>query len=208
MEGLHEDWVRADRLSVPFTALAPGHYTFKVKAESLDGLESKNISSLNIFIKPPFWRTKWFIAILLLIVALVAYSMHRLRLNRFFAVEKIRNRVARDLHDDMGSTLSTINILSSMAKAKLNSDAIKTGEYISKISDNSQRMMEAMDDIVWAIKPANDTMQKVVARMREFATNVFEAKEIDLEFKAGEDVNEAKIDMEGRRISSSFLKRR
>jgi signal transduction histidine kinase/streptogramin lyase len=199
MNGLHKEWIRADRLSVPFTALAPGHYIFQVKAESLDGLVSKNISSLHVFIKPPFWRTKWFIATLLLIVALVAYSMHRLRLNRFFAVEKIRNRVARDLHDDMGSTLSTINILSSMAKAKLNTDTIKTGEYINKISDNSQRMMEAMDDIVWAIKPANDTMQKVVARMREFATNVFEAKEIDLEFKAAEEVNEAKINMEGRR---------
>lgn len=199
MDGLHTDWIRADRLSVPFTEMAPGHYTFKVKAESLDGMVSKNISSLNLFIKPPFWRTKWFISTLLLIVAMIAYSMHRLRLNRLIAVEKIRNRVARDLHDDMGSTLSTINILSSMAKAKLNSDAMKTGEYINKISDNSQRMMEAMDDIVWAIKPANDTMQKVVARMREFATNVFEAKEIDLEFKASDEVNEAKIDMEGRR---------
>jgi signal transduction histidine kinase len=141
---------------------------------------------LHIYVKPPFWRTKWFISLLLVIIALIAYSMHRLRLKRFFAVEKIRNRVARDLHDDMGSTLSTINILSSMAKAKLNTDAHKTAEYISKISDNSQRMMEAMDDIVWAIKPANDTMQ-------------FEAKDIELDFKADEEVNEAKIDMEGRR---------
>lgn len=199
MEGLHNDWIRADRLSVPFTALAPGRYVFKVKAESLDGLVSKNISSLHIFVKPPFWRTKWFITLLLVIIALIAYSMHRLRLNRYFAVEKIRNRVARDLHDDMGSTLSTINILSSMAKAKLNTDAHKTAEYISKISDNSQRMMEAMDDIVWAIKPANDSMQKVVARMREFATSVFEAKDIELDFKADEEVSEAKIDMEGRR---------
>ena len=65
------------------------------------------------------------------------------------AVEKIRTRVARDLHDDMGSTLSTINILSAMAKSKMNSDPVKTAGYISKISDNSQRMMEAMDDIVW-----------------------------------------------------------
>lgn len=199
MEGLHKEWVRADRLSIPFTALPPGHYSFLVKAESLDGMVSKKITRLNIFVKPPFWRTKWFLATLLLLLALIAYSMHRLRLHRYFAVEKIRNRVARDLHDDMGSTLSTINILSSMAKAKLNTDTKKTGEYINKISDNSQRMMEAMDDIVWAIKPSNDSMQKVVARMREFATSVFEAKNIDLEFKAGDEVNEAKIDMEGRR---------
>jgi signal transduction histidine kinase len=60
-------------------------------------------------------------------------------------------------------------------------------------------MMEAMDDIVWAIKPSNDSMHKVVARMREFATNVFEAKEIDLGFTAADEVNEVKIDMEARR---------
>jgi signal transduction histidine kinase len=103
------------------------------------------------------------------------------------------------LHDDMGSTLSTINILSSMAKAKIATDTIKTSEYINKISDNSQRMMEAMDDIVWAIKPANDTMQKIVARMREFATSVLEAKEMDLEFTVDETVQDVALDMEQRR---------
>jgi signal transduction histidine kinase len=60
-------------------------------------------------------------------------------------------------------------------------------------------MMEAMDDIVWAIKPANDSMHKVVGRMREFATNVFEAKDIDLEFKADDAVNHVNINMEARR---------
>jgi signal transduction histidine kinase len=86
-----------------------------------------------------------------------------------------------------------------MAKAKLNTDIVKTSEYINKISDNSQRMMEAMDDIVWAIKPSNDNMQKVVCRMREFATNVFEAKDIEIDFKAQPEVDEVQIDMEARR---------
>lgn len=199
MNGLIDEWIRADGLSVFFKGLAPGHYIFKVKAINAEGVESKNIKSLKIYVKPPFWRSMWFLSTLLTIIAMIAYGMHRLRIKRILAVEKIRNRVARDLHDDMGSTLSTINILSSMAKAKLNSDAVKTGEYINKISDNSQRMMEAMDDIVWAIKPANDSMQKVVGRMREFATNVFEAKDIELDFKADEAVNDAKINMEARR---------
>jgi signal transduction histidine kinase/ligand-binding sensor domain-containing protein len=199
MKGLSKEWIRSDDKNVIFTGLAPGHYVFRVKAINAEGVESKSISELRIYVKPPFWRTAWFLSALLTIIAMIAYGMHRLRIKRILAVEKIRNRVARDLHDDMGSTLSTINILSSMAKAKLNSDAVKTGEYINKISDNSQRMMEAMDDIVWAIKPANDSMQKVVGRMREFATNVFEAKDIDLEFKAAEEVNEVKINMEARR---------
>jgi signal transduction histidine kinase len=99
----------------------------------------------------------------------------------------------------MGSTLSTINILSTMAKTKMADDPVKTSEYIGKISDNSQRMMEAMDDIVWSIKPANDSMQKITARMREFATGILEAKDIDLDFKVDEKVNEVKLNMEARR---------
>jgi signal transduction histidine kinase/ligand-binding sensor domain-containing protein len=200
MRGITNEWQRTEQLgTVSFTLLPPGKYTFEVYCENIDGIRSKNIASVQFHILPPFWRTAWFLSTLLTIIAFIAYAMHRLRIKRLLAVEKIRNRVARDLHDDMGSTLSTINILSSMAKAKLNNDVQKTGEYINKISDNSQRMMEAMDDIVWAIKPANDSMQKVVGRMREFATNVFEAKDIDLEFIADEAVNNVNIDMEARR---------
>src|SRR5690606_31365199 len=114
-------------------------------------------------------------------------------------VINLRNRVARDLHDDMGSTLSTINILSSMAKTKLVTDPVKSSEYISKISDNSHRMMEAMDDIVWSIKPQNDSMEKVIARMREFANNVLETKNIDFTFEVEEEVYKLKLPMDARR---------
>jgi signal transduction histidine kinase len=137
------------------------------------------------------------------LIALLAFSaiyfIYRQRINKLLAVEKIRIKVARDLHDDMGSALSTINILSTMAKTKVGDDPVKSSEYIGKISDNSQRMMEAMDDIVWSIKPANDSMQKITARMREFATGILEAKDIELDFKVDEKVNEVKLNMEARR---------
>jgi signal transduction histidine kinase len=199
LKGLSKEWIKADKLEVAFAGLSPGHYVFRVKAENLEGLVSKGITELRLYVRPPFWRTGWFITTMLMLLSMIGYGMHRLRLNRLMAVEKIRNRVARDLHDDMGSTLSTINILSSMAKTKLNTDGLKAVEYINKISDNSQRMMEAMDDIVWAIKPANDSMQKLVARLREFATSVFEARDIELEFVADEGVQDVKLDMEARR---------
>lgn len=199
MKGLDDKWVRTDDLSVSFKGLVPGHYVFAVKAVNTEGVESADVSTVRIYVKPPFWLTGWFLSAVITFVAFIAYAMHRLRINRMLAVENVRNRVARDLHDDMGSTLSTINILSSMAKAKLNTDTTKTGEYINKISDNSQRMMEAMDDIVWAIKPANDSMQKVIGRMREFATNVLESKDIDLEFLVDKEVYDVKINMEARR---------
>lgn len=200
LDGRDKDWIRADRsLMVNYTQLPPGNYTFQVWCENREGQHSEHITSFSFTIKPPFWKTGWFVSTLLMMIAMIIYSMHWLRLNRLLAVEKVRNRVARDLHDDMGSTLSTINILSSMAKAKMNTDIVKTAEYINKISDNSQRMMEAMDDIVWSIKPANDSMQKVVARMREFATSVLEAKDIEMEFGVDENVLDAKLDMEARR---------
>jgi ligand-binding sensor domain-containing protein/two-component sensor histidine kinase len=200
LEGVDKEWIQGDfSQSVRYSLLPPGKYNFLVKCKNNEGIQSKGVTRLSIRIIPPFWRTGWFASTVLFFIALLIYTLHNLRVTRLLAVEKLRNRVARDLHDDMGSTLSTINILSSMAKAKIATDTIKTSEYINKISDNSQRMMEAMDDIVWAIKPANDTMQKIVARMREFATSVLEAKEMDIEFTVDETVQDVALDMEQRR---------
>jgi signal transduction histidine kinase len=200
MEGVDNDWQAADRILFQnYSLLPPGEYTFKVYAENVEGIRSANTTELHIVIKPPFFRTKWFITTLIFLIILFIYFLHRERVNRLLAVEKIRTRVARDLHDDMGSTLSTINILSAMAKSKMSSDPVKTASYISKISDNSQRMMEAMDDIVWSIKPSNDSMQRVTARMREFATSVLEAKDIALHFSVADEVLDVKLNMEARR---------
>jgi len=200
MQNIDKEWIKADRsYFANYSLLPPGKYTFKIYCENIEGWRSNKTTELSIYIKPQFWRTWWFASTLLFIVALLIYEVHELRVNKLLAVETLRHRVARDLHDDMGSTLSTINILSSMAKSRINEDAVKTNEYLIKISEYSERMMDAMDDIVWSIKPSNDSMQKVTARMREFATNVLEAKEIDFDFVVGEHVNDVKLDMEARR---------
>ncbi len=201
MEGLESDWkmINSGALKATYSYLPPGHYTFKVWAKNIHGFSSKNITQIKFYIRPPFWRSFWFISTCLFYIAILIYTLHRMQVNKLLAVEKIRTRVARDLHDDMGSTLSTINILSAMAKSKLNTDAVKTSEYIGKISENSQRMMEAMDDIVWSIKPLNDSMQRMVARMREIATNVLEAKDIEVQFIIQDKVYDVKLNMEARR---------
>src|SRR6185436_14257262 len=172
---------------------------FKLKTISRDNVPSKEIATLKIHIDPPFWNSWWFYLLCAAAVAGLLYFIYKLRVNRILAVEMVRRRVARDLHDDMGSTLSTINILSEMAKMKIRNDVEKTSEYIGKISDNSSRMMEAIDDIVWSINPMNDSMQKITARMREFATSVLEAKDIDLDFKVEDEVSHLTLDMEARR---------
>ncbi len=200
LEGADKDWIKAERNDfVSYSQLPPGQYEFKVYSENSEGIRSGLVTSFPFHITPPFYKTAWFIMLLIAFVGSLIYLIHRLRVNRLIAVQKLRLRVARDLHDDMGSTLSTINILSSMAKSKINTDTPKATEFITKISDNSQRMMEAMDDIVWSIKPSNDSMEKITSRMREFATNVLEAKDIDIDFKVAPKVNDIRLNMEARR---------
>jgi ligand-binding sensor domain-containing protein/two-component sensor histidine kinase len=200
LEGFDKDWVLDNgNQEAVYTYLHAGYYTFKVKCISPDGVPAKNIASFTIYIKPPFYQTWWFYLLCLILISSGIYFIYRQRINKLLAVEKVRTRVARDLHDDMGSVLSTINILSTMTKTKMAEDPVKASEYVGKISDNSQRMMEAMDDIVWSIKPANDSMQKITARMREFATGILEAKDIELDFKVNEKVNDVKLNMEARR---------
>ena len=86
-----------------------------------------------------------------------------------------------------------------MAKSKMNNDTVTSSNYLSKITDNSQRMMEAMDDIVWSIKPDNDNMHRVIARMREYATGILEARNIEFNFEVDDKINDLKLDMEVRR---------
>lgn len=200
MDGIDDEWIKADvNPFVNYSSLSPGKYTFNVKCINMQGLESANITKLYIDILPHFYQTRWFLTLIILSAIGLTYLFYRLRLNRLLAVERIRNKVARDLHDDVGSTLSTINILSSMAKTKLLTDPVKTSEYISKITDNSQYMMEAMDDIVWSIKPDNDNMLKIVARMREYASSILEPKDIVISFVVGENIYDLKLNMEMRR---------
>lgn len=104
------------------------------------------------------------------------------RITKYLTEEKLRSQIARDLHDDMGSTLSSINIISKMALQNNATDGMVT-EYLSTIKDNSGRMLESMSDIVWAINPTNDTVEKVILRMKEFAAEILEPLNIQYHFR-------------------------
>lgn len=199
LEGADQEWRQADGLlQVNFTLLPPGNYIFQVRARNEAGNYSA-ITSLPFTITPPFWRRWWFYAFVTVLAAALLYYLYRLRINQLLHVEKIRDRLARDLHDDMGSTLSTINILSSMAVKKIATDKDTSRDYMMRISENSSRIMEAMDDIVWSINPVNDSMKKIIARMKEFAGGLLEAAGIDYTFQVAEEVKEWSVDMEWRR---------
>jgi two-component system, NarL family, sensor histidine kinase UhpB len=101
------------------------------------------------------------------------------RTKRLIEIERVRNTIARDLHDDIGSTLSSINIMSRVALVEENGNA---QNYLQRIGDQSARIMEDIGDMVWSINPRNDSIGQVITRMREFATEIFEVKDIEFHF--------------------------
>lgn len=117
-------------------------------------------------------------SILILITAIVLIKNARIK--RKITIEKLRLRISRDLHDDIGSTLSSINIISNLAqKPNDQNNDFKAQEALKKINERSQRLLDNMSDIVWSVKPENDTLEEILSRMRLFATTVLEVKGIN-----------------------------
>jgi len=120
------------------------------------------------------------------------------KIHRYIVEDKLRSRIARDLHDEMGSTLTSINIISKVAMEQQGSDSKLAGQ-LEKIKDNSSRMMESMSDLVWAINPANDTFEKVALRMKEFAAELLEPAGINYFFREEGQMEKAVLNPEQRK---------
>ena len=106
-------------------------------------------------------------------------------------MQHIRNKIAQDLHDDIGSTLSSISILSDLALRE--SSSAQTLETMNEIKDSSMMLMERMDDIVWSISPRNDSLENLLIRVRHFATTLFEAKGIDYSIDIQKNINAIRL---------------
>lgn len=110
-------------------------------------------------------------------------ALQKEREEKFKELQKVRTRIATDLHDDIGSSLTQISLYSELARQK-ESENGKSGEQLDVISNVANELVETMSDIVWAINPKKDHLQDLTQRMRRFAANILTAKEIDLEFDA------------------------
>jgi len=137
--------------------------------------------------------------VLLLIIGVLAFNRHRLihRAKRLMEIERMRNEIARDLHDDMGSTLSSIHIISQLALKE--NQAEPSTKYFQRISENSAKMMESMSDMVWSISPDNDSLQKMLSKMKEFSAEILEPKNMSYRFQGEETLNGAVLDLASRK---------
>lgn len=198
LEGLEDEWqlTNAQRRTASYTNLQPGTYTFKVRGSNSDGLWNENYASLSIIINPPFWQTWWFIILSVLIVASLLYYLSTIRIKNLLAIEKLKTKIAADLHDNVGSGLTEISILSEIATRNINSDSKKPEGEIKKISEISRQLVDNMSDIVWVVNPKRDSLHDLVTRLKDSYNETLSSLGIKLIVKNLDRLKEIKLPMD------------
>ncbi len=200
LEGADQDWSAAtDQRTVIYARLAPGTYRFLVRAVASDGAVSAQPASAVFTVLPPLWRTWWFLLACALATFSIAYAVYRYRVAQLLAVANVRTRIATDLHDDIGASLSQIAVLSEVARRTAGRPQARNNGPLSEIAGISRELVDSMSDIVWAINPEHDRLSNLVYRMRRFASDVLGGQGIGLEFRSGVAEHDLRIGADVRR---------
>ncbi len=182
LQGVDTGWVNnGTRNYVSYTQLNPGEYTFYVRSANNNGIWSKEYAEVNLIITPPWFKTWWFYTILTLITITILYSFLKYRINQVRKVERMRMHISADLHDDIGASLTSINILSQLCQQE-KIDTATRNEYLHKINEQTTEVTEALRDIVWSINPKNDKLDIILARMKRYTAELLEPLNIDCNF--------------------------
>jgi len=199
LEGYDKQWHPVtDKTTASFGNMHEGNYNFKLKAESPDGIWSEPVV-YSLRVLPPWFRTWWFYLLCAVVVVAALYALDKMRVKRLKAMYSMRSHIARDLHDEIGSTLTSINILSKISGQHFEKDQDKAKGMIDEINEQSQHIQQSMSDIVWAINPENDKVENMVVRMREFLAHTLEPKNITIDFKFDEAATKESLTMQQRR---------
>ncbi|HEY1054601.1 MAG TPA: triple tyrosine motif-containing protein, partial [Emticicia sp.] len=194
LQGIDKDWQTADNEAI-YNYLPPDRYHFIIKTVDEEGNESQQATELTIKINPPFYQTWWFYITMLVLAAAVIFWLDTERMKRKDALVKMRNTIADSLHQDISTVLNNINVLSEIARIKTDTDPVKSKEFIEQIHDKSGSMIVAMDDMLWSINPANDSMEKVVERLQEFIECLNQENGTEILIEVEERVKALQLDM-------------
>jgi signal transduction histidine kinase len=180
VDGIDQDWIEAgSKRSAFYSRLPAGAYRFRVLACNNDGVWNTAGASLAFTVAPFFWETWWFLGIgailAIALVTIVARYFTRRRMQRRIeqlqrenALQRERTRIAQDIHDDVGSSLTKIAMLSQPAQKQLATPE-RAAAVLSGIFSTAQDATRSLDETVWAIDPKHDTLDGLVGYMGKFA---------------------------------------
>jgi signal transduction histidine kinase/ligand-binding sensor domain-containing protein len=210
LENYDKEWSEpANARTAVYTNLDHGEYVFRVKGSNRDGVWNESGTALTIVIRPAYWQTWWFKGLLLLaligsVATVVGYS-ERVKANRKIerlererAVERERARISQDMHDEVGSSLSEISILSELVKRDLRKPD-QAEVQVQQISERAAELIDNVSEIVWAMNPKNDTLDNLLAHVRRYAVKYLNLVGIPCDFVAPENVPSSAVSSEVRR---------
>ncbi|WP_348070481.1 histidine kinase [Dyadobacter sp.] len=185
LEGFDKRWHENGKHTiVNYINLFGGDYTLQVRNLNYP----EHIASLPFHLDEAFWQRPWFVpmiaAYVLLIVGIVLYFIRMYRLRNQIRLQKIRNEIAADLHDDVGTALSSITFLGEMARSRFDKKPEEIRPILERIMDESKEMMQTMRGVVWVINPQNDQAEDFFEKVKSFAESVLQSKKIELKFTA------------------------
>jgi signal transduction histidine kinase/ligand-binding sensor domain-containing protein len=225
LEGADGDWSPPDtNRTVTFANLRPGKYRFLVRAVNSEGVAGEKPAVVSFTILPPLWQRWWFVLIVALVIAFAIVLVFRYRLanlrrinralseakaaeenlrkareERLAEVEGVRARIATDLHDDIGASLTQIAILSEVAQARAAAGNGAVTEPLGRITDVSNELVGTMSDIVWAINPTKDHLSDLTQRMRRVASDLLSPKNVVVHFHSRDEDKAVTIKTNARR---------
>ncbi len=196
LEGLDEQWIQSGSNNIAtYTDIKPGEYTFLVKASNADGIWS-NSTKINVNIHPAWWMTWWFRVGLFLLLSLIGYLVYKSKINKMLEIERLRLNISRDLHDEIGSNLSSISVESQMI---LDNDELSSTvrEQLMIIKKTSIETMDAIRDIIWFINPNNEWNEELVLKMKGITSKLLLG--INWKFNSPPELNLTGMNLEAKR---------
>ncbi|MEO5583499.1 MAG: triple tyrosine motif-containing protein, partial [Saprospiraceae bacterium] len=203
LEGLDQNWSEVThRSEVTYSILPPYKYTFKVKAMNGEGYWSKELN-YSFIIRPPWWSTWWFrmisVTMSIALIALILYVWLQFKFRQKLKVELIRQKLDADLHDEIGSTLSSMAFSAELAKKKLNGTRQDIEVLLNNLVSNSRETTSLINETIWSLNPKNESIDKWKEHIKDFAFEILSSKEINCQFDSNDQVPAAFLDLERRR---------
>ena len=169
------DWIsNGTNNELILTHLPPGKHTLEVISISSEGVDSYNTKQLFIHITPPWYQTNLFKIFLGVFAAGILFSFYRLRLNQIKKELQIRNQLASDLHDDLGSTLNSVKVYSNLAIMEK-----ENPQHLLRVKESTQDAIAGVRDLIWVLDDKKDNIQDLLSRVNQFAAPLCEANHIN-----------------------------